>query len=380
MPTVVRCSTPPNMRIGIDASALEKPRPTGVERYVHRLLAAMMTLPLQSGEEIVLYGHGEKPSSLALPAGWVWKRLAWGYPGWTHLRLSAELLRNAPDVFFMPAHEVPLFTGRAKVVTTVHDIVFAEAPSTYPFAQRVRQSLAVRHAIAAATTLLCVSEATKDALRRVYGVAPERCVVTYNAPDLQAQPVIDETVTERLALTPYRYFMFVSRVEAKKDPATAVRAFAKVHKAQPDTRLVLVGSPGYGYDAVERALAEEGVADAVVRPGYLSDAERDALLKNPAALLFPSRGEGFGLPALEALAFGTPVILSDIPVFHEVAGDVGRYAPVGEPQIWAQVMQSVLDDEAWRAHVAVAGPQRAAMFDWNGTAHRTLDALRAAYA
>ncbi|MBU0614450.1 glycosyltransferase, partial [Patescibacteria group bacterium] len=160
------------MIIGIDANALAREKFTGTERYVLELLRAMQEQPLESGEQVHLYVSRPLQEFKNLPAGWKQVVLKWPPKKiWTHARLSLRLLISPPDIFFSPAHEIPLLHRRCKIITTIHDIAFRIMPEVYSEKNRKRQEWAVGRAILQSKKILTVSNTTKKDLINYYRAA-----------------------------------------------------------------------------------------------------------------------------------------------------------------------------------------------------------------
>jgi glycosyltransferase involved in cell wall biosynthesis len=361
-----------DMVIGIDASALLKPQPTGVEKYARFLLEAMMKEPLQAGESVVLYGRGPAPAWLRLPQGWEWKDLPFSLAkGWTHFRLSRELTEHSPDVFFSPAHEVPLATGKAKVVTTVHDIAFAKNPKLYSVFQNIRQRFAVKYALRAASTILAVSESTKRDLVTVLHASPEKIRVT-------PLGVVPHTLPQK-DFGFGTYFLYVGRIEEKKNVGTLIRAFIELKAKEPgEIKLILAGSLGFGGEAIKKEAEQSAAAHNIRFLGYLPDDDIVGLYRGALAFVFPSLDEGFGLPILEAMTSGVPTLVSDIPVFHEVAGSASEFADPKNASAFADKMGELLRSPELRQALRLRGLAQAEKYSWDKTAALTWAALRSA--
>lgn len=368
---------------GIDGTALLKTNPTGVERYVACLLTAMMQAPLdQAAERVILYAPGDKPATLALPVGWSWKRLNFWLPkGWTHVRLSAELLLHPPEVFFNPAHEIPYFHRRAKIMTTVHDVVFRHVPAAYPIKNLKRQEWAIKRIVKQAKTILAVSETTKQDLVSIYKVPEAQIIATHLAPasGLGArQPA--ELVMRKYDVTPGMYVLFVSRVEAKKNPVTLIRAFVELRRRYGvghPLKLVLAGSQGFGGDEALKVAKASNCVNDILFLGYVPDEDIPALMEQALCFTFPSLGEGFGIPVLEAMAAGAPVVASDIPAVREVAGEAALFVPPLDVAKWTVALDTMLVDQKRRADLSAKGKERVKDFSWDKTAAATWQALRA---
>ncbi|MFZ2682338.1 MAG: glycosyltransferase family 1 protein [Patescibacteria group bacterium] len=368
---------------GIDGAALLAAKPTGVERYVSRLLLAMMEVPLNLvEEEVVIYAPKPKPGSLALAPGWSWKELGFWLPkGWTHLRLSTELLLHPPDVFFNPAHEIPLWHRRAKLVTTVHDVVFRNVPSAYPARNLRRQEWAIKRVVKQVQTILAVSEATKQDLVNLYKFPADQITVTHLAPTHElgsTQPVAE--VMRKYDVTPGMYVLYIGRVEAKKNPATLVRAFIELRRRYGvghPLKLVLAGSFGFGGEEAAQLAKASNCTHDILFLDYVPDDDLAGLLEHALCFAMPSLGEGFGIPVLEAMSMGVPVIASDLPVFREVAADAALFAPPLDIAKWTVALDTMLINQERRAELVTKGRARSQVFAWSKTAALTWEALRA---
>ena len=369
---------------GIDAHLLLREHTTGVPRYAWLLLQHMMTKPLQDGERVILYGHAAQPSDLVLPTGWSWSVLHWPIPrGWTHGRLSLEMMMHPPDVLFVPGHEVPLFVRKStKVVTTLHDVAFRTTPEVYDPSSRRRQEMAVQQAIRRATIITSPSEATKHDLVHLYGMKPERIVVTPLAPTILPTNSDASDLLRRLQIGDGQYVLSISRLEKKKNTALLIRAFAalkrKLGKGHP-LKLVLAGTFGYGEQEIRHAITQEGVHDDVRLTGYVSDDDASLLLSHALCFAFPSRAEGFGIPVLEAMAHGTPVVSVNIPAIREVAGDAAVLVSPNDAAALMSAMERMLFDPSLRNDYRARGSEHVKRFSWDATAETTWLALRSAY-
>lgn len=357
---------------GIDANVLTLSHVTGTERYVSSLLTEMMRTPLAKGDCVFLYVSRSIFSSSVLPDGWEEKVLHWPLKhGWTHGRLSIELTTRAPDVFFSPAHEIPLFPGKAKIVTTIHDVAFKRVPDVYSEKSRKRQEWAVSRAIKLSKKILTVSLTTKNDLLELYDVKAENIVPSLLAITKERFHVSTEDawrVRDKYRLPQLPFCISVGRIEKKKNIAFLIEACIKANQS-----LVLAGSFGFGKEEIEPLiLSSRGLVQAL---GYVPDEDLPGLLANANAYVFPSRYEGFGIPALEAMASQLPLIASDIKALREVAGDAAIFLDTADVDAWIQAF-SLLKDEEWRQKMIARGNERVEMFSWEKTAKITWDTLR----
>lgn len=371
------------MIYGIDVNVLTRENRTGTERYVFELLKEMMRIPLKDNEKVLLYVSKSLDEFEELPRGWEVKVLEWKFGKlWTHIRLSWELWRRTPDVFFSPAHEIPLFYGRAKIVSTVHDVAFARLKDVYSPKGRRRQNWAVKRATKLAKHLLTVSQVTKDDLIKLYKVEAEKMTVSHlavNRAVFNIDKVEIDRVMQKYRLGKGTYFLSIGRVEKKKNIITLISAFEqlKIRRGIGDASvLVLAGSFGFGGDEIKQKIATSSARDFIRVAGYVPESDLAGLMKGALAYVFPSYYEGFGIPALEAMASGVPLIASDIPALREVAGDAALFAsPYHAPQ-WTQTMLSVLLKKINIDDLIEKGRKRVGEFDWSRTAQKTWEVLR----
>lgn len=371
------------MIYGIDVNCLTLPNKTGVERYVECLLQAMMAVPLRDGDRVRLY-VAKKPDGYELPMGWEWRELEFALPkGWTHLRLSWELFRNPPDVFFNPSHEIPAFVPKkTRVVSTVHDLAFLRFPVAYsPKGQR-RQKIAIARAVKRADRLLAISEATKRDLTELVHADPTKIVVTplaVNGGDFAVTSEKQEEVLQRYRLSPQRYLFYVGRLETKKNIVTLLRAFAELKRelgVGHPLELVLAGKWGYGAESIKQTLEVNNNGVHVL--GFTPQEDIVSLYSGALAFCFPSLYEGFGMPVLEAAAAGAPVIAADIPALREVMGDAALFVAPLDVTGWTTAMRRMVFESPLRAQCVEKGAARVAAYSWEQTANVTWWALQQA--
>jgi glycosyltransferase involved in cell wall biosynthesis len=286
------------------------------------------------------------------------------------------LFLDGNDVFFAPNFFVPrrhLAAVRA-LVPTVHDLAFLRLPETVQL--ETRENL-IRHlpgALFAADALIAVSAATAADLQELAGVNPRRVHVVHEGVD-GAFPSAEPAVPTAL---PARYLVFVSTLEPRKNVVTLLDAFARAAAAGYPGDLVLVGRWGWHTEAAQAALAASPVRSRVCHLDYLERAALAAVMRGAEALVFPSLLEGFGLPVLEAMACGVPVIVSRASSLPEVAGDAALYVDPRRPEEIAAAIVRLAGDRELATRLAAAGRERAARFRWEDAAAATAAVLRRA--
>jgi len=371
------------MRIlAIDASSANKAHRSGVEWYAFHLIQAMKNRALAEGERVVLFSPTPLKGPLAeLPPGWESRVLKWWLPmGWMKGRVSWELLRRAPSVFFVPAQGLPAF-GK-NLVATIHDVGFRHIPAMYDSKQRRVLERSTRSAAKRSRKIFAVSEFTKREIANAYRVADDRIAVTPNAVNADVYKKLDDA-TVAPVLQKHRlgrhFFLYVGRMDAKKNVKTLIRAFElfKSGRGLGDPfELVLVGSPGFKFFEIKRYVEHSPAKASIRLLGYLPDEESAALMNAATAFAFPSWYEGFGVPPLEAAACGVPLIVSDIAAHREVLGDAAIFVAPGEPESWAKALRLVALEKSVADDLRAKGSLRVAAYSWTKTADIVWDALR----
>lgn len=293
------------------------------------------------------------------------------------LRWCALLARGAlrADVAFFPHYDVPLPPLPAPAVVVVQDLAHFRMAPLFPRWKVAAASLVMRRAVERAAHVLVSSAATRrDLLERHPGAAPRLSTVPLGVdPSFGSDPLDPGAAARADALRPY--LLCVGNRKPHKNLPLAVEALARLRPRHPGLRLVVAG-PRFGEDDGVAARARAlGVGDAVVELGAVPEALLRALYAGAECLLFPSLHEGFGLPVLEAMTFGTPVVASDRASIPEVAGDAALLLAPDDAGAWAAAVDDLLRDPVRRAELAERGRSRAARFPWARTAARTLDVL-----
>ena len=370
------------LTVALQAGQLDQPVPGGIGRYVEGLLRH---LP-EAGVAVERFAGGR-----------------WRYEAWHRFR--RPVVRTGGDLVHAPSLAVPP-PGRRPLVVTVHDLAFRTHPECFPARGRTFHERGLALARAEAAAVIVPSEATAAEVRDA-GFEAARVHVAHHGIDLRPltpleppgpdfpaasmnpmqhmhphwQPAEgsmsiadpgDEGGTPVLGLEPRSYVLFVGTVEPRKGVDVLLAAHAALRRTgRPDLRLVIAGPPGWGETP---ALDGPGV----VAPGRIDEVTLDALYRGAAALAVPSRSEGFGLPALEAMARGCPVLASDAGALPEVLGDAGLLVPAGDADALAGALDRLLSDDALATSLGAAGHRRAAGFTWSACVAAHLVAYHAA--
>ena len=295
--------------------------------------------------------------------------------------VPAALRRLRVDIFHGMDHVgIPLVGRSGKYVVTVHDVIPLILPETFTPRHRLVVRLALARVRRKADLIVVPSHAVKrDVVGRV-GVPEGRVVVTPEGCEPRFRPVRSETALSEVAARydlPPRYVLAVGTLEPRKNLTTLLQVFARLRRdggVDPELRLVLAGARGWLDEPIFRTVRSLGLEDAVRFPGFIDDDDLPAVYSGAALFAFPSLYEGFGLPLLEAMACGVPVVTSNISSMPEVAGDAAVLVDPRDADGLAAAIARVLRDEGLRDRLRTAGIARAREFSWEATARRTLDA------
>jgi glycosyltransferase involved in cell wall biosynthesis len=363
-------------------------RMTGVGWYEWNLLAHLPAADVDL--RLNLYAHTfaapDEPSPPRLPADdrtrFRYHHLPRGFllpirPTILALRTLVEpvlLFLDGNDVFFAPNFFVPRrhLPAVRRLVATVHDLAFLRLPHTVQRETLANLRLNLPHAMFAADALIAVSEATAEDLKEVTGASERRIHIVHEGVD----PAFGCSSGEVPAGLPERYLLFVSTLEPRKNIVGLLDGFAGAVRGGYPGALVLVGRWGWRTEEAQRALAASTVAERIVHLDYLQRRTLSAVMERAEALVFPSWLEGFGLPALEAMACGVPVILSDRAALPEIGGDAALYCDPERPTSLAAAILRLAAEPTLRARLGAAGRERAALFRWDEAARATVGVFR----
>lgn len=365
------------MTIGIDFSRSLDERRTGVEWYSYYLLQEFLKMALANpADQFIFYFRDTLPTNTSrnivfkkVP-GIKIKNRAWL---WTQLGLSFELLRHHPEVLFVPSHALPVICP-SRAVITIHDIGFLRNPEWYPELGRIYHHWALNFAIKHAKKIIVPSEFTKQELLLLTRAKSAQIVVTplgfnqgryHQHIDRERQ----KEVLELYGLRDKAYFINIGRREEKKNIYKLLKAFCFEEFHNMD--LVLVGPKGFNYEKISTMLPRPNVKEL----NYVPEEDLPFLLHGATALLMPSLYEGFGLPPLQAMGVGTPVMISNTGSLPEICDGAAMVVDPYDENDIKRGMIELLDEET-RQTLIKKGLERVKQFSWEKTARETFEVLR----
>jgi glycosyltransferase involved in cell wall biosynthesis len=368
------------MRIGVDLSVIQSTK-SGVDWYTHHVIKGMMGL-LAPDEEMVLFSNREtgfEKEAAAYPrASVVMSSFRYQEP-WRQFVLPLLLRKHQIDVCFF-TNFVLSVAAHCPMVLTIHDLSFKLFPRTHSLRNVIWARSLVPISTRRARRIIAVSNNTKLDLLRVMNVKEEKIDVVFEAAsgDYSPEPQPDDGEALSMYGISQPYILYVGTLEPRKNLTMLIRAFDKAAKALPDLHLVLAGRRGWMAQSIFDEFEKRNLLGRVHITGYVQDEHLPALYRQAAAFVYPSLYEGFGLPPLEAMSSGTPVIVSHSSSLPEVVGDAGLYVNPLDTEELAEAIEAVAGDSQLSQSLREKGLQRAPQFSWKKTAEETLEIIREA--
>ncbi len=370
------------MRLCLDLSAAAHER-AGLGRYAASLAHALFALntpfsifindPRESRLRPPL---SEMPAHTAHLPRKLWRlRAAASYFGGP----SLDRAYAGVTLFHATEHLLPKLTG-ARSVFTLHDTAYLLFPNYHLLQNRLYLTLMMPRFLARADRIIAVSEATRRDALRFYRIDPAKIDVILEGVEPRFRPEPDPArlaAVRRQYALPERFILYVGTIEPRKNLPTLLEAFAALRLQHPDVGLVIAGGKGWLYESFFKRLRSLGLEKRVTLTGYVPDDDLPALINCAEVFAFPSIFEGFGLPPLEAMACGVPVVCSNASSLPEVVGEAGVLLPPDDPRTWAEALNRILVDPDLRADLRARGLARARQFTWEHAARCTLEIYRA---
>lgn len=299
---------------------------------------------------------------------------------WEQLIQPISLWRIRPDLLHSMAFVSPIFS-RTPSVVTVYDLSFVHYPQVLSSARRLYLRLFTRRSCQQARRVIAISQSTARDLIHTFGISPQKIDVAVPGVSERFCPLPPEDVARFRQENglPDRFIFFVGTLEPRKNLAMLLRAYAQLPAPERQAvHLVLAGDKGWMYDDIFQTIEMCNLHATVHLPGYLP-ADQLPLWYNAAdALVYPSIFEGFGLPVVEAMACGTPVLVSDVSSLPEAVGDAGWQLPPGDVSAWTEALARVIRDAGWRNDFGERGRVWSSRFTWANTAIQTVACYRKA--
>lgn len=422
------------MLIGIDASRANRPHKSGTEWYSYYLIRWLAKLdsknkyllytdkPLQGGLVDLTTENSEfsgKEKVEFAKKGWQklkspnnnfqGKILSWlSEYYWTLGRLSLEMIFFKPDILFVPSHTLPIIYPKKSIVT-IHDVGFERDRALYkneiigPEKKGIKKivnwlvkiislgkygartvdylSWSTRHTVKRAKIIIVPSEFTKNEMINIYKTDGKKIRVVPNGYNNALYKKIENLEEVKNKINKYGlgspYLLYVGRLEKKKNTPALIEAFALVKEKNKNLKhkLVLIGDASFGYDEVNYAIREFGLADDVIMPGWVKEEDMPYIYNGAEAFIFPSLYEGFGIPLIQAMASEIPILASDTTSIPEVVGDAGLFFNPNNSHDIAEKINKLLMDENLRKELINKGRERVKNYSWENCARQILEII-----
>jgi glycosyltransferase involved in cell wall biosynthesis len=359
--------------VGIDASRSYRSPMTGTERYSRRIIEHLMHLDAE-GLRYRLYFNEPPPAFANL--GSAEPRVIPARRLWTHFRLSRELWQHPVDLLFVPSHVLPLYHP-GRTIVTIHDLGYLVEPDSHTRSSRLQLKLTTQWNAREATRIVAISEATRRDLVTYLNVDPGRITVVPHGVDPQFRPVAQNEIERyrRAARLPERFILYLGTIQPRKNLSRLIEAFEIIAGEDPEISLILAGRTGWLSEPIREQARASRCGDRIRFLGYVPDEQLPLLYGTASAVALPSLYEGFGLPVLEAMACGTPVVMSNRGALPELAGADAEIIEPTDVECIAHALSNAVgrrnDPEPVEQRVA-----HAATFSWESSAAKTLSLVQ----
>ena len=345
---------------------------TGVGLYSKRLVEELRAHERELGLKMSFYGAAACSGTSGIGP----RSLVQEWPTYTHGALPLALLRNRPNVVHSTSHVGPLW-GPGKLIVTVHDLIFMRYPEDYNRGWLALALLTLPRVLKRAAAIIADSYATKADIERFFAVPPAKVTVIYPGIDRAYGEVeqrgSDGSLTRTLRQG--RYILSLGPWVRRKNLEVVVEAFKRIAPRFPDVQMVITGKPARGMKGYTEesllGMLPPNTRARVRLPGFVAQRDLYRLVSGATLLAYPSRWEGFGLPPLEAMLAGVPVVASLTPAVEEVTEGAAMLCDADNPHEWAKTLEQLLSDPKTAADLSAAGRKRAAEFSWERCARET---------
>lgn len=365
------------MRIGIDCRTIQESEPAGTAHYTKELVRAF--LEIDAKNQYVLFFRTEPQDEIfkrqnakivVLPQSSI--------PFFSnHLLFSQTLRGEKLDIFHATANALPIGYNGVSFLT-IHDLAIYINPEWFP-KQTFSTKFLVPHSLVKAKKIIVPSESTKQDLQNIFRIPEDKIKVIYEGVwTEEPKEEVKSLALEKFGLTEKKYFLFLGTIEPRKNLIALIAAYEILIRKNPDAPLfVLAGGKGWKNDDIFEAIKRRNLENRVKYIGYVSNEEKFVLMKSALAFVYSSLYEGFGLPILEAMSLGVPVITSRISSIPEITGDASLLIDPNNDGEIANALEKLWKNDNLRAELIAKGKNQSAKFSWPKTAEQTLEIYRA---
>jgi glycosyltransferase involved in cell wall biosynthesis len=360
------------MNIAVDGNEANVEHKVGVSVYTYELLQYFRKKATKD-IRFTIFLRTEPMGHMPTQTEFFSYRVVYGPFGWSQIFLPLRLLFDyltgiRYTVFFSPAHYAPRFLFCRSVVT-IHDVSFLYFPNEFLKKDLYQLVNWTRYSVQKASSIIAVSQTTKKDVITQYNVTEKKVTVIHNG---YSAPVPNTEVQKDQP----PYILYVGTLQPRKNITALVSAFERFHALHPEFRLKIAGKKGWMYESTMHAVQTSPVSKSIDLLGYVSDTEKQELYSNAFCFVLPSFYEGFGIPLLEAMSNGCPVIAADAASLPEVGGDACLYFNPHKSDELFDRLQQLTKDRTMAESLVQKGRMRASQFSWETCAEKTLAILR----
>ncbi|PIZ63810.1 hypothetical protein COY16_01010 [Candidatus Roizmanbacteria bacterium CG_4_10_14_0_2_um_filter_39_13] len=363
------------MNIGIDGNEANVEKHVGVSVYTLELLkhfakfkqeGVTFTIFLRNEPKICMPKEHDGFTYEVIPAKVLWSQIFLPF----HL-----LFRSDIDVFFAPAHYAPRFL-KQPVIVTIHDLSYVKYPKEFLKKDLYKLNNWTKYSVMKALKIIAVSKTTKKDILNTFQLSEEDVTVVYNGfSRTNISSNISNDVLIQYKLNPKKYLLYVGTLQPRKNVPTLIEAFKEFRKQQSEFKLVLVGKKGWLFDKIYAKVKELNLEEHVIFTGFETDEALTTLYKNAFCFVLPSFYEGFGIPILEAMSAGCPVVTSHASSLPEIGGEACLYFDPNDKNDLLEKLEKLTSDSKLYSTLITEGKKRVKEFSWSKCAEETLSLL-----
>lgn len=365
------------MIIGIDGNEANVERRVGISEYAYQLLLEFAKI--RTNEKFTIYLKNPPRADMPKQTSWWQYKIVKPRKFWTQVGLPLQLFIEypKPSVFFTPSHYAPRFSPMPCAIA-IMDVAYIRFPEYFAKRDLYQLKKWTAYSVKRAKRIFTISESTKNDIIEQYKVAPAHVIVTYPGIKKNLSGIKETMVDVKKKYTIAKnYVLFVGTLQPRKNIVRLVEAFAKIieEKQIDDLNLVVVGKKGWLYEKILASPANLKILDKVKFLDFVPDDDLPSLYQEALCYILPSLYEGFGLPVLEAMKYGCPVITSNVSSLPEAGGDAALYVDPLDVSDIAEKMMKVIDSKKLRDEMREKGYAHLKKFSWEKTARETLEVL-----
>lgn len=368
------------MKIAIEAQRIFRPNKHGMDFVALETIRCLQRLDTEN-EYFVFVGDGPDRCLEETPNVHIVTLRCPSYPLWEQWALPRAVARVKPDLLHCTSNTAPVW-GSTPLVVTLHDIIFLEKQagrntSLYQSLGRQYRRLVVPRILPKCRKIITVSQFECDRIRTALGLDPERIMAIHNGYNPRFRPMDDTAGVTKQYLPDTEYLFFLGNTDPKKNTPGTLRAYAEyVRRSEHPLPLLVADLTAQAAETILHEIGEPGLMDRLRLPGYIPNGDLPAVYNGASAFLYTSLRESFGIPQLEAMACGTPVVTSNTSAIPEIAGEGAILVDPTSPEAIAGALLRLETDAAYRTEKIAYGLERVKLFSWEQTARKLLALYR----